>query len=87
MRGILKNPFVESVVGDHTQLFTEGFIIIAHDYYCSRGYVFFLDSLIFLLIVCADFELGAERLPSDGLWWPGSGSKGRLVFLGFSLMQ
>ena len=40
---------------------------------------------MFLLISCADFELGAECLPSDTLPLPGGGLKGRLVPLGFDL--
>ena len=51
----------------------------------SRGPVFFLESPIFVLILSADFELGAECLPSDGLSLPGGGFKGRLVPLGFDL--
>ena len=51
----------------------------------SRGSVFFLESPIFVLILSADFELGAECLPSDGLPLPGGGLKGRLAPLGFDL--
>ena len=51
-------------------------------HYLSRGPVFPLESHMFLLVVCADFEVGAECLPSDGLQLPGSGLKGRLVVLG-----
>ena len=57
--------------------------MISH--YLPRGSVFFLESSIFMLIVCADFVLGAECLP-DGLWLPESGLKGRLVSLGFDLV-
>ena len=53
--------------------------------YLPRGSVFFLESPIFLLILSADVELGAECLPSDGLPLPGGGLKGRLVPLGFDL--
>ena len=42
-----------------------------------RGSVFFLESPILLLILCADFELGAECLPLGRL--PGSGLNGRFV--------
>ena len=39
----MKNPFVESVVGDHTQLFTERFIIIiVHEAPLSFGLTDFL---------------------------------------------
>ena len=31
LRGFLKNPYVESVAGEHTQLFTEGFPVIFHE--------------------------------------------------------
>ena len=31
LRGFLKNPSVESVLGEHTQLFTEGFPVIFHE--------------------------------------------------------
>ena len=31
LRGFLKNPLVESVPGEHTQLFTEGFLVIFHE--------------------------------------------------------
>ena len=34
----------------------------------------------------ADFELGAECLPSDGLGLPGSGLKAGLVSLAFDLV-
>ena len=44
-----------------------------------------LESPIFVLILSADFQLGAESLPSDGLPLPGGGLKGRLVPLGFDL--
>ena len=76
----MKNPSLESVAGEHTQLFTEGF-----PFYLPRGPIFFLESPIFLLILSADFELGAECLHLDGLPLPGSGLKGRLVPLGFDL--
>ena len=55
-------------------------------HYLSRGRVSFLESPVFLLILCADFELGAECLPWAGLGLPGSGLKGRLVSLGFDLV-
>ena len=81
LRGLLKNPSVESAAGDHTQRFSEGSI----SHYLSRGPVFLLDSHISLLIVCADFELGAECLPSNGLRLLGSGLRARLLPLGFHL--
>ena len=31
LRGFLKNPFVESVPGEHMELFTEGFPVIVHE--------------------------------------------------------
>ena len=31
LRGFLKNPLIESVAGEHTQLFTEGFPVIFHE--------------------------------------------------------
>ena len=37
------------------------------------------------MILSADFELGAEGLPLDGLPLPGGGLKGRLVPLGLNL--
>ena len=52
-------------------------------HYLPRGSVFFLESLIFLLVLSADFELGAECLPLGGLRLPRSALKGRLVPLGF----
>ena len=77
---MLKNPFVESVADDHTQLSPKDFPLSF-----TRA-VSFLESLIFLLILCADFELGAEWLPLRGLRLPGSGLKSHLVSLGFHLM-
>ena len=55
-------------------------------HYLSLGSVFFLELQIFLLILCADFQLGAQWLPVGGLRLPGSGLKGRLVSLGFDLV-
>ena len=52
--------------------------------YLSRGSVCFLDLHIFLLILCADFELGA---PFGDLRLPGSGLKGRSVSLDFDLVR
>ena len=52
----------------------------------SQKHEFSLGSHIFLLILSADFELGAECLPSAGLPLPGSGLKRRLVSLGFDLV-
>ena len=49
----------------------------------SRGPVFFLETIFFLLILSADFEPGAQCLPLGGLWLPGSALKGRLLSLGF----
>ena len=78
---MLENPSVESVAGDHTQLFTDGLLVIFHEGPFLLGIVDFLTYFL-----CADVELGAECLPSDSLWWPGSGLKGRSVSLGFHLM-
>ena len=55
-------------------------------HYLPGGSVFFLETPIFLLILSADFELGTDCLPSDGLPLPGGGVKGRLVPLGFDLV-
>ena len=79
-RGFLKNPLLESVAGDHTQLFTEGF----PSCHLPREPVFLLELPILLLILCADFELGAES-PFGGLRLPGSSLKGRLVSSGVHL--
>ena len=76
----LKNPSVESVVGEHAQVSTEGFSIIFHEGLVSSW------NRIFLADLWADFELRAERLPLGGLRLPWSGLKGRLVSLGFHLM-
>ena len=81
LRGFLNNPSVESVAGEHTQLFTEGCPIIFHAGPFSSWIRLFL-----LLMFSADLELGAECLPSDGLPLLGSGLKGRLVPLGFDLV-
>ena len=54
--------------------------------YLSGGSVFSLKLNMFLLILCADVELGAECLPLGGLRLLGSGLKGRLVSLGSHLM-
>ena len=81
IRGLLKNHSVESVAEEHTQLFTEGFPVIFHEGPFSSW-----NRLFFLLILSADFELGAECLPLDGLPLPGSGLKGRLVPLAFDLV-
>ena len=53
--------------------------------YLSRWSVFFLESPLLFLILCAYFELGAECLPLGDLWLPGSGLKGRQLPLGFHL--
>ena len=42
LRGFLKNPSVESVLGEHTQLFTEGFPVIFHEGLFSSWKRFFL---------------------------------------------
>ena len=60
--------------------FTEGFPVIFHEGPFSSW-----NPNIFLLILSADFELGAECLPSGGLPLPAGGLKGRLVPLGFDL--
>ena len=78
----MKNPSVESVAGEHTQLFTEGFPIIFHDRPFSSW-----KKLIFLLILCADFELGAQCLPVGGLWLPGDGLKGTIEKIAASFSQ
>ena len=49
----------------------------------SRGPVFSLKLDIVLLILSADFQLGAECLPLGALRLPGSALQGRLVSLGF----
>ena len=41
---VLKNPLVESVASDHTQLFTEGFPAIFHEgLFSSWNYIFLVD--------------------------------------------
>ena len=78
----LKNPLVESVVGDHTQLSTEGFLAIFYEGPLSSwNYKF-----IWFLILHADFKLGADCLPLRGLRLLGSGLKRRLLSLGLHLM-
>ena len=44
---LLKNPFVESVAGDHTQLFTEGFPVIFHEGSFFPGIIYFLADFMF----------------------------------------
>ena len=78
LRGFLKIPSVESVAGEHTQLFTEGVPVIFHEGLFSSW-----NRIFFWLILSADFELGAQCLPLGGLWLPASALKGRLVSLGF----
>ena len=51
------------------------------------GNVIFLELHAFLLVLCADFQLGAEWLPLGGVQLPGSGLKGRSVSLGFDLVH
>ena len=63
LRGFLKNPSVESVAGEHTQLSPKDFPL------SFTRVPFFLESPILLLILCADFELGAGCLPLGGLRW------------------
>ena len=70
LRGFLNTPSVESVPGEQAQLFTEGFPIIFHEALFSSW-----NHMFFLLILSADFELGAECLPLGGLRLPGSALK------------
>ena len=80
VRVVLKNPSVERVSGEETQLSPKDFSL-------SFARACFLPgSICLLLILCADFELGAECLPLGGLWWPRSGLKRRSVSLGFHLI-
>ena len=46
LTGSFKNPFVESVASDHTQLSTEGFLAIFHEGLFLPGITYVLDDFV-----------------------------------------